>query len=69
MHPNFFSKERFACIKSEEDYECEVKVFLGYTVWNRRTLIDKRLYLPDDWANDPVRRFSEKQFIGLVLGV
>ncbi len=35
---------------------CQVGVFLGYTSWNRRTLIDKRLYLPDDWANDPVRR-------------
>ena len=32
----FFSKEKkgFVCIKSEEDYECKVKVFLGYTVWN-----------------------------------
>ncbi|MDI6822741.1 MAG: IS701 family transposase, partial [Actinomycetota bacterium] len=35
---------------------CQVGVFLGYAFWNRRTLIDKRLYLPDDWANDPVRR-------------
>ena len=35
---------------------CQVGVFLGYTLWNRRTLIDRRLYLPEDWANDPVRR-------------
>ena len=35
---------------------CQVGVFLGYALWNRRTLIDKRLYLPEDWANDPVRR-------------
>ena len=35
---------------------CQVGVFLGYTHWNRRTLIDRRLYLPEDWANDPVRR-------------
>ena len=27
--PHFFSKEKFACIKSEEDYECEVKSFWG----------------------------------------
>jgi len=35
---------------------CQVGVFLGYTLWNRRTLMDRRLYLPEDWANDPVRR-------------
>ena len=35
---------------------CQVGVFLGYALWSRRTLIDKRLYLPEDWANDPVRR-------------
>ncbi len=35
---------------------CQVGLFLGYAFWSRRTLIDKRLYLPDDWANDPVRR-------------
>ena len=35
---------------------CQVGVFLGYALWSRRTLIDKRLYLPEGWANDPVRR-------------
>ncbi|MFQ6118961.1 MAG: IS701 family transposase [Methanosarcinales archaeon] len=35
---------------------CQVGVFLGYVVWNRRMLIDKRLYLPEDWARDPDRR-------------
>jgi SRSO17 transposase len=35
---------------------CQVGVYLGYTNGNRRTLIDERLYLPEDWANDPVRR-------------
>jgi len=31
--------------------------------------VDRQAVISDDWANDPVRRFSEKQFIGLVLGV
>jgi SRSO17 transposase len=35
---------------------CQVGVFLGYAFWSYRTLIDKRLYLPEDWANDLVRR-------------
>ena len=33
---------------------CQMGVFLGYANGNRRTLIDERLYLPDDWANDPI---------------
>jgi SRSO17 transposase len=35
---------------------CQMGVFLGYANGNRRTLIDERLYLPEDWANDPMRR-------------
>ncbi len=35
---------------------CQMGVFLGYTCGNRRTLIDERLYLPEDWASDPIRR-------------
>jgi SRSO17 transposase len=35
---------------------CQVGVFLGYAFSSYRTLIDKRLYLPEDWANDLVRR-------------
>jgi SRSO17 transposase len=35
---------------------CQVGVFLGYAFWSYRTLIDKRLYLPEDWANDHDRR-------------
>jgi len=34
----------------------QMGVFLGYANGNRRTLIDERLYLPEDWANDPIRR-------------
>jgi len=35
---------------------CQVGVFLGYTNGNYRTLIDERLYLPEDWAEDQKRR-------------
>lgn len=35
---------------------CQVGVFLGYTRGNYRTLIDRRLYLPEDWALDKGRR-------------
>jgi SRSO17 transposase len=34
---------------------CQVGVFLGYTNGKHRTLIDERLYLPEDWADDPAR--------------
>src|SRR4030066_1445548 len=36
--------------------KCQMGVYLGYTCGNSRTLIDERLYLPEDWANDPIRR-------------
>jgi SRSO17 transposase len=35
---------------------CQMGVFLGYALWNYRTLIDRRLYLPEDWVDDPHRR-------------
>jgi len=35
---------------------CQVGVFLGYSNCNKRILIDKRLYLPEDWMKDPNRR-------------
>jgi SRSO17 transposase len=37
---------------------CQVGVFMGYANENHRTLIDERLYLPEDWANDPIRRIE-----------
>ncbi len=37
---------------------CQVGVYLGYANGDRRTLIDERLYLPEDWVNDPVRRLK-----------
>jgi SRSO17 transposase len=35
---------------------CQVGVFLSYANGNRRTLIDKRLYIPEDRINDPDHR-------------
>ncbi|MEA2053125.1 MAG: IS701 family transposase [Euryarchaeota archaeon] len=35
---------------------CQVGVFLRYAVHSYRALVDKRIYLPRDWAEDPVRR-------------
>lgn len=35
---------------------CQVGVFLGYACNGYRTLIDKRLYLPKKWIDDPERR-------------
>jgi SRSO17 transposase len=35
---------------------CTVAVHLGYSAPEFRTILDSRLYLPKDWADDPVRR-------------
>lgn len=35
---------------------CQVGVFLSYASSKGHTLIDERLYLPEDWANDEDRR-------------
>jgi len=35
---------------------CQVGVFLGYVKDSYRTLIDERLYLPEEWITDKVRR-------------
>jgi SRSO17 transposase len=35
---------------------CQVGVFLGYVNGRTRTLIDERLYLPKEWAEDLSRR-------------
>ena len=35
---------------------CQVGVFLAYAKETHRTLIDERLYLPENWSNDPIRR-------------
>jgi SRSO17 transposase len=35
---------------------CQIGVFLGYASRHGHTLIDRALYLPEAWANDPARR-------------
>ncbi len=35
---------------------CQVGVFLGYTNGQQRILLDKRLYLTQEWATDKARR-------------
>jgi SRSO17 transposase len=35
---------------------CQIGVFLGYTSRHGHALIDRALYLPESWANDPARR-------------
>jgi SRSO17 transposase len=35
---------------------CTVGVHLAYSASGFQCLLDSRLYLPEDWANDPVRR-------------
>jgi len=35
---------------------CQMGVFLGYTHGHHRMLLDKRLYLPEEWASDLPRR-------------
>jgi SRSO17 transposase len=35
---------------------CTVGVHLGYSIPGMQTMINSRLYLPEDWANDPERR-------------
>jgi SRSO17 transposase len=35
---------------------CQIGVFLGYATTRGRTLLDRSLYLPNDWAEDADRR-------------
>ncbi len=35
---------------------CQVGVFLAYAAWAGYAPLDRRLYLPEDWAHDPARR-------------
>jgi SRSO17 transposase len=39
---------------------CQVGVFLAYVTSHGHVLLDRRLYLPEVWANDPARRAEAK---------
>jgi SRSO17 transposase len=39
---------------------CQIGVFLSYASAHGRALLDRELYLPKDWANDPERRAAAK---------
>ena len=53
---NSVGVKRQYCGRFGKVENCQVGAFLGYASWSYRTLIDKRLCLPEDWASDPVRR-------------
>ena len=53
---NSVGVKRQYCGRLGKIENCQMGVYLGYTCGNSRTLIDERLYLPEDWANDPIRR-------------
>jgi SRSO17 transposase len=44
------------CGRLGKTANCQVGVFLGYTKDSYRTLIDERLYLPQEWISDQKRR-------------
>ena len=39
---------------------CQIGVFLSYATAKGHVLLDRRLYLPEEWANDPQRREEAK---------
>ncbi len=53
---NSVGVKRQYCGRLGKVENCQVGVFLGYSRGSYRTLIDGRLYLPKDWADDQVRR-------------
>jgi len=48
--------QRQYCGRLGKIANCQVGVFLGYTKDSYRTLIDERLFLPEEWITDKVRR-------------
>jgi SRSO17 transposase len=53
---NSVGVKRQYCGRLGKVENCQVGVFLGYSKGSYRTLIDGRLYLPKDWAEDLARR-------------
>jgi SRSO17 transposase len=46
---------------------CQVGVFLGYASRHGRALIDRRLYLPGEWAEDAERRAEARVPVGIAF--
>src|SRR3954452_16388102 len=44
------------CGRLGEQENCQVGVFLAYAAPGGYAPLDRQLYLPEDWASDPVRR-------------
>lgn len=62
--PSGFAKKGTASVGVQRQWcgrlgkveNCQVGVYLGYVSRLEHTLVDFRLYLPEDWASDPERR-------------
>lgn len=50
--------KRQYCGRLGKEDNCQVGEFLAYITDRGHTLIDRRLYLPEDWANDTARRLE-----------
>ena len=46
---------------------CQMGTFLSYMTAKGHVLLDRRLYLPEEWANDPERREQAKSTCGCDL--
>ena len=44
------------CGRLGKQDNCQLGVFLAYAAPGGYAPLDRRLYLPEDWASDPVRR-------------
>ncbi len=44
------------CGRLGKKENCQIGVFLAYASSQGHALLDRRLYLPEDWVDDPVRR-------------
>ena len=69
LDPNRFPKKgtkscrvkRQWCGRLGKTDNCQVREFMGYASATGHMLVDRQLYLPDDWAEDKVRR--EKTYV------
>ena len=46
------------CGRTGQVENCQVGVFLSYVTTQGHALIDRELYLPEDWCSDPARRLA-----------